>query len=87
MDYKQTLNLPFSGSGTVSVFDATTLDPLGAPIPVGDNPGRMAILEALDTVFVVVRGGSKIAVIEGLGPAKLVSAMAKAGMTPPPRKK
>lgn len=62
------------GSGTVSVFDATTLDPLGAPIPVGDNPGRMAILEALDTVFVVVRGGSKVAVIEGLGPAKLIGA-------------
>jgi len=61
-------------SGDVRIYDADTLAPLGDPIPVGANPGRMAILEALDTVFVVVRGDSKIAVIRGLGPATLIDA-------------
>ena len=54
----------FAG-GDVWVYDATTLAVL-AKIAVGDQPALMEILPEIDTVFVVVRGGSRIAVIQGL---------------------
>jgi uncharacterized repeat protein (TIGR01451 family) len=65
------------GTGEVVVYDAETLAEL-ARIPVDldpndntpANPGRMAILPDLDTVFIVVRGDSRIAVIQGLNLAQ-----------------
>ena len=54
----------FAG-GDVWVYDAATLAVL-AKIAVGPQPTLMEILPDLDTVFVVVRGGSRIAVIQGL---------------------
>lgn len=53
------------GSGDVWVYDVDTLAVL-AKIPVGVNPALMEILPGEDTVFVVVRDGSRIAVIQGL---------------------
>lgn len=53
-------------SGDVWVYNGTTLAVL-AKIPVGNNPALLEILPALDTVFVVVRDGSRIGVIQGLG--------------------
>ncbi|HRW09886.1 MAG TPA: hypothetical protein P5121_32515, partial [Caldilineaceae bacterium] len=53
------------GSGDVWVYDVDTLAVL-AKIPVGNNPSLMEILPEQDTVFVVVRDGSRVAVIEGL---------------------
>ncbi|MBI1293940.1 hypothetical protein GC175_03140 [bacterium] len=52
------------GGGDVWVYDAGTLA-VTAKIPVGGQPALMAILPELDTVFVVVREGSRIAVIQG----------------------
>ncbi|MBX3011905.1 MAG: DUF11 domain-containing protein [Caldilineaceae bacterium] len=52
-------------SGDVWVYDVTTLAVL-AKVPVGANPAQMAILPALDTVFVTVRGNSRVAIIQGL---------------------
>jgi len=53
------------GSGDVWVYDVTTLALL-AKIPVGGSPALMALLPEEDTIFVVVRDGSRIAVIQGL---------------------
>ena len=53
------------GSGDVWVYDVDTLAVL-AKIPVGVNPALMEILPGQDMVFVVVRDGSRIAVIQGL---------------------
>ncbi|MEZ4638656.1 MAG: hypothetical protein R2856_27465 [Caldilineaceae bacterium] len=52
------------GGNDVWVYDSETLAVL-AKIPVGAQPALMAILPDLDTVFVVVRDGSRIAVIQG----------------------
>jgi len=52
-------------SADVWVYDVATLALL-AKIPVGGQPALMAILPDLDTVFVVVRDQSRIAVIQGL---------------------
>ncbi len=61
------------GSGDVWVYDGTTLAVL-AKIPVGNNPALMEILPALDTVFVIVRDGSRVGVIQGLGLAQDIAA-------------
>ena len=53
------------GSGDVWIYNATSLQLLGK-IAVGGNPALMEILPGLDTVFVTVRAGSRIAVIQGL---------------------
>jgi YVTN family beta-propeller protein len=59
-------------SDDVWVYDADTLDVL-AQLPVGflpgasdDHPGLMAILPGQDTVFVLLKGPSRVAIIEGL---------------------
>lgn len=52
-------------SSDVWVYDVATLNVL-ARISVGGQPALMAILPDLDTVFVVVRDQSRIAVIQGL---------------------
>ncbi len=59
------------GAGEVIIFDTETMAEvarLTMPLEAGGapaEPGRMAILPALDTVFVILRGGSRIAIIEG----------------------
>lgn len=53
------------GSGDVWIYNATSLQLLGK-VAVGSNPALMEILPGLDTVFVTVRAGSRIAVIQGL---------------------
>lgn len=60
------------GSGDVWVYDTDTLAVL-AKIPVGTNPALLEILPALDTVFVVVRDGSRIGIIESLSLAQDIS--------------
>lgn len=52
-------------SGDVWIYDATTLAVL-AKVAVGGNPALMEILPELDTVFVTVRTGSRVAVMQGL---------------------
>ena len=52
-------------SDDVWVYDADTLDVL-AKLPVGDQPGLMDILPGQDTVFVLLKGPSRVAIIEGL---------------------
>lgn len=56
-------------SGDVWVYAVDTLDVL-AKIPVGNHPALMTILPDLDTVFVVVRENSRIAIIQGLSLAQ-----------------
>lgn len=53
----------FTGA-SVSIYDATTLDWIKT-IPVGDNPTLLEIVPDLNLVFTLVRGGSKVAVIQG----------------------
>jgi uncharacterized repeat protein (TIGR01451 family) len=53
------------GSGDVWIYNAVSLQLLGKVV-VGSNPALMEILPSLDTVFVTVRTGSRIAVIQGL---------------------
>jgi uncharacterized repeat protein (TIGR01451 family) len=50
-------------SGDVRIYDGTTLDLL-ATIAVGDNPSLVEHLPGTNTVFVLVRGGSRVAIIE-----------------------
>jgi uncharacterized repeat protein (TIGR01451 family) len=52
-------------SGDVRIYDGTTLALLRT-IPVGTNPSLIERLPGTDTVFVLVRGGSRVAVINGL---------------------
>ncbi len=59
------------GSGDVWIYDVVTHAIL-AKVAVGGNPAQMAILPDLHTVFVVVREGSRIAVLEGLSLAQNV---------------
>ncbi|MCB0187227.1 MAG: hypothetical protein KDE31_23330, partial [Caldilineaceae bacterium] len=66
------------GSGDVWVYDVDTLAVV-AKIPVGVNPALMEILPDQDTVFVVVRDGSRVAVIQGL---TLVDDIASGGSGP-----
>ena len=66
------------GSGDVWVYDATTLAVL-AKISVGDSAALLEILPGLDTVFVVVRDGSRIGIIQGLN---LVQDIASGGSGP-----
>lgn len=53
----------FTGA-SVSIYNATTLAWIKT-IPVGDNPTLLEIVPELNLVFALVRGGSKVAVIEG----------------------
>jgi YVTN family beta-propeller protein len=53
------------GSDDVWVYDDDTLALL-AKIPVGTNPALMAALPAMDTVFVLIRSTSRVAIIQGL---------------------
>ncbi len=62
----------FAG-GDVQIFDALTLAPIKT-IAVGQNPSVMTILPDLDTVFVLVQGPSKVAVIQGVDLAATVDA-------------
>ncbi|MFN2200852.1 MAG: hypothetical protein ACK2UO_06575 [Caldilineaceae bacterium] len=72
------------GSDEVVVFDSNTMTEVARiSIPADGSlaaePGRLAILPALDTVFVIVRGGSRIGVIEGLS---LMTVIPSAGSGP-----
>ncbi|MEZ4863381.1 MAG: hypothetical protein R3C14_18835 [Caldilineaceae bacterium] len=51
-------------SGDVWIYAVDSLALL-AKVPVGGNPALMAILPDLDTVFVVVRENSRVAIIQG----------------------
>lgn len=53
----------FTGA-SVSIYDATTLQWIKT-IPVGDNPTLLEIVPDQNLVFALVRGGSKVAVIQG----------------------
>ncbi len=52
------------GDGDVWIYDAATLNLL-SKVNVGGHPALMDIIPDLDMVFVVVRDGSRIAVIQG----------------------
>lgn len=52
-------------SGDVWIYDATSLT-VQAKVAVGANPTLLEILPGLDTVFVIVRANSRIAIIQGL---------------------
>jgi YVTN family beta-propeller protein len=54
----------FAG-GDVRIYDGTTLDLLQT-IAVGTNPTLIEFLPGTNTVFVLVRGGSRVAIIQGL---------------------
>lgn len=60
-------------SGDVWVYDVATLNVL-AKITVGANPALMEILPGLDTVFVVVRQNSRVAILQGLTKIQDISA-------------
>jgi|GEM_PF-2175684 len=59
--------------GGVTVYDADTLALL-ADIPVGSQPGQIAVNEYTDTAAVVLHGENKIAFIDGLAFAEKVDA-------------
>jgi YVTN family beta-propeller protein len=61
----------FAG-GDVRIYDGSTLDLL-ATIAVGDNPTLAEHLPGTSTVFVLVRGGSRVAIINGLNLAQNIS--------------
>lgn len=70
--YNETTDRIYVGnyaSGDVWVYDAATFTVV-AKIPVGNNPTLLATLPGLDTVFVTVRDGSRVAVIAGLALAQ-----------------
>jgi uncharacterized repeat protein (TIGR01451 family) len=54
----------FAG-GDVRIYDANTLAPLKT-LAVGDNPTLVEYLPGSNTIFVLVRGGSRLVIIEGL---------------------
>jgi uncharacterized repeat protein (TIGR01451 family) len=67
----------FAG-GDLWIYDATTLSLLHK-IAVGGNPTLLEILPGLDTVFVVVRANSRVAIIQG---ATLVQDVTSGGSGP-----
>jgi YVTN family beta-propeller protein len=66
----------FAG-GDVRVYDGATLDLLQT-ISVGDNPTLIEHLPGTNTVFVLVRGGSRVAIIEGLALKQNISSAGSA---------
>ena len=52
-------------SGDVRIYDANTLALLKT-LAVGDNPTLIEYLPGANTLFVLVRGGSRVVIIEGL---------------------
>ena len=53
-----------SGENTVSVLDAQTLEPVGAPIPVGEEPVTIAFTPDGKTAFVADYQGEEVSVID-----------------------
>ncbi|HKV89853.1 MAG TPA: hypothetical protein VJQ43_01490, partial [Thermoplasmata archaeon] len=64
------------GSNSVSVLNATSLLPIGSPIPVGSDPWGVAVDPSRDRIYVTNLGSNNVTVINGSTNSVLIAGVA-----------